>query len=169
MLSTTVTRQESYDPLSIIEQATRQAVAEQIARERAHPGDPKALAWRYERDSNSAGDYVDLVITGTDEMRMGLVLRRLRAHGYDDLCVEWLADEDPPHLIEVVSATTGRPPSASRAREVLEELGFHVPLVPVGGSHDGFYKTSIPAMFPASSTVKVADSSEWVVRIIHHG
>lgn len=169
MLCITVTRQESYDPLSVIEQATRQAVAQQIVHEHAQPTDPEALACRYEKDSNSAGDYVDLVITGTDETRVGLVLRRLRAHGYDDLSVEWLADEDPPHLIEVVSARTGMPPSASRAREALEELGLHVPLVPAGGSHDGFYKTSIPATFPARSTVKLADSSGWIVRVIHRG
>ncbi len=109
MFAVTITRTESFDPLYVIEQATRQAVAQQIAREHADPHDPEALTFCYEKDANSEGDYVDLVISGTDETRVGLVLRRLRAHGYDDLTVEWLADEDPPHLISVVSSEAGLP------------------------------------------------------------
>ncbi len=166
MLTITLTRTESYDPLCVIEQATRQAVAQQIAREHADPHDPEALAFRYEKDSNSEGDYVDLVISGTDESRIGLVLRRLRAHGYDDLTVDWLADDDPPHLVSVLSSGAGLSTPPSRAREVLEALGLHVPLVP--GAEDGSYKTLVPEFFPDTRTVAVADS-EWTVSVLHHG
>lgn len=166
MLSITVTRRESYDPLSVIEQATRQAVAQQIAREHADPEDPEALAWRYEKDSNSEGDHVDLVITGTDGTRVGLVLRRLRAHGYDDLIVEWSADEDPPHLIEVVSSNSGGGALPSRAREVLEAMGYDVPLRRDPAS-DGRYMTLIPPTFPAMWEVSLGDS-DWTVRVIYH-
>lgn len=165
MLSITVTRRESYDPLSVIEQATRQAVAQQIAREHADPEDPEALAWRYEKDSNSEGDHVDLVITGTDGTRVGLVLRRLRAHGYDDLIVEWSADEDPPHLIEVVSSNSGGGALPSRAREVLEAMGYHVPLLRERTS-DGRYMTLIPPTFPAKWEISLGDS-DWTVRVIY--
>ncbi|QIN81079.1 hypothetical protein GBA65_21825 (plasmid) [Rubrobacter marinus] len=163
MLTITVTRTESYDPLYVIEQATRQAVAQQIAREHADPHDPEALAFRYGKDANSEGDYVDLVISGTDETRVGLVLRRLRAHGYDDLTVEWLAEEDPPHLISVVSSEAGFPAPPARAREVLEALGLHVPLVPDAG--EGSYKTLLPDFFPITRSVTVADS-EWIVSVL---
>ena len=53
MLSVTLTRTESYDPLYVIEQATRQAVAQQIAREHSDPKNPEALAFHYEKDANS--------------------------------------------------------------------------------------------------------------------
>jgi hypothetical protein len=165
VLSITVTRRESYDPLSVIEQATRQAVAQQIAREHADPEDPEALAWRYEKDSNSEGDYVDLVISSTDEHRLSLVLKRLRAHGYDDLACEWASDEDPPHLIEVVSKASGDGAFPSRAREVLDAMGHHVPLVRDRTS-DGCYLTLIPATFPARREVSLGDS-DWTVSVIH--
>jgi hypothetical protein len=172
MLAITVTRQESLDPLSVIEQATRQAVAEQIAREHAHPTDGQALSFRYERDANSAGDYVDLVIEGSDETRVGLVLRRLRAHGYDDLSVEWLSDEDPPHLIQVYRSSDGAAAPASRAREALDELG-HPDVVLVRGArygepNEGFYGTVIPATFPPRSVAALPDS-DWIVQVIHRG
>ncbi len=163
MLTITLTRTESFDPLYVIEQATHQAVAQQIAREHADPHDPKALTFCYQKDANSEGDYVDLVISGTDETRVGLVLRRLRAHGYDDLNVEWLADEDPPHLISVVSSEAGLPAPPSRAREVLETLGLHVPLVP--DAEQGSYKTLLPEFFPYTKSVTVADS-EWTISVL---
>jgi hypothetical protein len=162
-LRITVTRRESYDPLSVIEQATRQAVAQQIAREHADPHDREALTFRYQKDANSEGDYVDLVISGTDETRVGLVLRRLRAHGYDDLTVEWLADEDPPHLVTVFSSEAGLPAPPSRAREVLEAFGLHVPLVP--DTEDGVYKTLVPEFFPDARSVALGDS-EWTVSVL---
>jgi hypothetical protein len=166
MLTITLTRTESYDPLRVIEQATRQAVAQQIAREHADPHDPEALTFRYQKDVNSEGDYVDLVISGTDETRVGLVLRRLRAHGYDDLTVEWLADEDPPHLISVLSSEDGLPAPPSRAREVVEALGLHAPLVP--GAEAGSYKTLVPEFFPDTRLFAVGDS-EWRVSVLHRG
>ena len=166
MLTITLTRTESYDPLCVREQATRQAVAQPIAREHSAPNDPEALTFRYRKDANSEGDYVDLVISGTDETRVGLVLRRLRGHGYDDLTVEWLADEDPPHLISVVSSEAGLPALPSRAREVLEALGLHVPLVP--DAADGSYKTLLPEFFPDARTVATGDS-EWTVSVLRRG
>ncbi len=166
MLTITLTRTESYDPLYVIEQATRQAVAQQIVREHSDPKDPEALAFRYEKDSNSEGDYVDLVISGTDEGRVGLVLRRLRAHGYEDLACEWASDEDPPHLIEIFSSASGDGALPSRAREVLDALGYHgVPLLRDPAA-DGRYMTLIPATFPGKRGVTLGDS-DWTVRVIH--
>ena len=164
MLSITLTRTESYDPLFVIEQATRQAVAQQIAREHADPKDRKALTYRYEKDANSEGDYVDLVISGTDEHRVSLVLKRLRAHGYDLEC-EWAADDDPPHLIEVVSAASHDGALPARAREALEAMGYHVPLVR-DRTGDGLYLTLIPATFPARRRVTLGDS-EWTVSVVY--
>ena len=166
MLSITLTRTESYDPLYVIEQATRQAVAEQIAREHADPANPESLSYRYEKDANSEGDYVDLVISGTDERRISLVLKRLRAHGYDLEC-EWASSEaeDPPHLIEIVSKTTGDGALPARAREVLEEMGYHVPLTRERAT-EGLYLTLIPATFPARREVTLGDS-EWHVSVIY--
>lgn len=164
MLSVTLTRTESYDPLYVIEQATRQAVAQQIAREHADPADPDALAFRYEKDSNSEGDYVDLVISGTDERRMSLVLKRLRGHGYDLEC-EWASDEDPPHCIEIVSSNSGSGALPARAREVLEAMGHHVPLMRDRTS-DGCYLTLIPETFPARRDVTLGDS-DWTVSVIY--
>lgn len=166
MLTITLTRTESYDPLYVIEQATRQAVAQQIAREHSAPHDPEALAFRYRKDANSEGDYIDLVISGTDETRVGLVLRRLRAHGYGDLSIEWLADEDPPHLISVLSSEAGIPAPPARAHEVLEALGLHVCLVP--DAEDGSYKTLLPEFFPYKRTVALGDS-EWTVSVLRRG
>ncbi len=165
MLTITLTRTESYDPLYVIEQATRQAVAQQIVREHSDPKDPEALAFRYEKDSNSEGDYVDLVISGTDESRVGLVLKRLRAHGYDNLACEWTSDEDPPHLIEVVSKASGKGACPSRAREVLDAIGYHVPLLRDQTS-DGCYMTLIPPTFPAKGDVCLGNS-DWTVRVIY--
>ncbi len=165
MLSITLTRTESFDPLYVIEQATRQAVAEQIAREHADPADPDALAFRYEKDSNSEGDYVDLVISGTDERRIGLVLKRLRAHGYELEC-EWTSDEDPPHCVEVVSKASGEGALPARAREVLDAMGYpHVPLLR-DRTADGYYLTLIPETFPARQEVTLGDS-DWIVRVVY--
>ena len=55
MLSITLTRNESFDPLSVIEQATRQAVAQQIAREHTDPDNPQALTFRYEKAGVGTG------------------------------------------------------------------------------------------------------------------
>ncbi len=165
MLTITLTRTESYDPLYVIEQATRQAVAQQIAREHSDPGNPDALTYHYEKDANLEGDYVDLVISGTDEHRVSLVLKRLRGHGYDDLACEWAADEDPPHLIEVVSKASGEGALPARAREVLEAMGYNVPLVRDQTS-DGGYLTLVPETFPARRDVSLGDS-DWTVSVIY--
>lgn len=164
MLSITLTRTESYDPLYVIEQATRQPVAQQIAREHIDPQNPHALAFRYEKDSNSEGDYVDLVISGTDERRVGLVLKHLRGHGYEDLACEWASDEDPPHLIEIVSSNSAEGALPARAREVLDAMGYHVPLLP-DRTGDGSYLTLIPETFPARREVTLGDS-DWIVSVI---
>ena len=164
MLSITLTRTESYDPLYVIEQATRQAVAQQIAREHSDPKNPEALAFHYEKDANSEGDYVDLVISGTDEHRVSLVLKRLRAHGYELEC-GWASDEDPPHLIEVVSTASSEGALPARAREVLEAMGYYVPLLR-DREGDGWYLTLIPATFPARREVTLGDS-EWVVSVVY--
>lgn len=164
MLSITLTRTESFDPLYVIVQATRQAVAEQIAREYSDPGDPQALAFRYEKDANSEGDYVDLVISGTDEHRISLVLKRLRAHGYELEC-EWAADEDPPHCVEIVSKNARDGALPARAREVLEAMGHHVPLVR-DQFYDGRYLTLIPETFPAKRDVTLGDS-DWIVSVVY--
>lgn len=159
MLAITVTRQQHYDPLLTIEAATKQAIAQQTAREHG-------LEFTYEKDSNSEGDYVDLVISGTDEHRMSLVLRRLRAHGYENLTVDWLSDEDPPHLVEILSAESGVPAHPARAREVVEHLGYHVPLLRDGKPEEGLYKTLIPPTFPSKDLVVLGDS-EWTVSVIY--
>lgn len=166
MLSITLTRTESYDPLYVIEQATRQAVAQQIAREHADPKNPEALTFHYEKDANSEGDYVDLVISGTEEQRISLVLKRLRAHGYDLEC-EWASSEaeDPPHCVEIVSKASGDGALPARAREVMEAMGYHVPLVRDRTS-DGCYLTLIPEPFPARRDVTLGDS-EWTVSVIY--
>ena len=166
MFAITVTRQESFSPLSVIEAATRQAVSEQIAREQADPTDPEALHWHYEKDVNSAGDYIDLVISGTDEHRLGLVLRRLRSHGYDDLTVDWSSDEDPPHLLQILSADSGAPARPAQAREVVEHLGYHVPLLTDGKPEEGLYRTLIPPTFPGRKTVTLGDSV-WTISVIY--
>jgi hypothetical protein len=165
VLSITLTRTESYDPLYVIEQATRQAVAQQIAREHADPHDPDALAFRYQKDSNSEGDYVDLVISGTDERRVSLVLKRLRGHGYEDLACDWASDEDPPHLIEIVSSNSAEGALPARAREVLDAMGYYVPLLR-DRTGDGFYLTLIPETFPARREVSLGDSA-WTVSVIY--
>ncbi len=164
MLSITLTRTESYDPLYVIEQATRQAVAQQIAREHADPKNPDALTFHYEKDANSEGDYVDLVISGTEQHRISLVLKRLRAHGYELEC-EWASDEDPPHCIEIVSSISGDGALPARAREVLEAMGYHVPLMRDRTS-DGLYLTLVPETFPPKRDVTVGDS-DWTVSVIH--
>ncbi|MGF1473165.1 MAG: hypothetical protein ACFB50_15685 [Rubrobacteraceae bacterium] len=166
MLAITVTRQESFSPLVVIQDAAKQAVSEQVAREQADPSDSEALKWHYEKDANSAGDYVDLVISGTDEHRIGLVLRRLRSHGYDDLTVDWISDEDPPHLLQILSADSGAPAPPARAREVVERLGYHVPLLRDGKPEEGLYKTLIPPTFPREETIVLGDS-EWTVSVIY--
>ena len=164
MLSITLTRTESYDPLYVIEQATRQAVAQQIAREHADPNNQDALAFRYEKDANSEGDYVDLVIFGTDEHRVSLVLKRLRAHGYDSVC-EWAADEDPPHCIEIVSTASGEGALPARARDALEAMGYHVPLLR-DRTGDGLYLTLVPETVPARQEVTLGDS-DWTVSVVY--
>ena len=164
MLSITLTRTESYDPLYVIEQATRQAVAQQIAREHADPADPGALTYRYEKDANSEGDYVDLVISGTDERRMGLVLKHLRGHGYELEC-EWASDEDPPHCVEIVSKAAGEGALPARAREVLETMGYHVPLLR-DPTADGCYLTLVPETFPVRREVTLGDS-DWTVSVVY--
>lgn len=164
MLSITLTRTESYDPLYVIEQATRQAVAQQIAREHSDPKNPEALTFRYEKDANSEGDYVDLVISGTEERRISLVLKRLRAHGYDLEC-EWASDEDPPHCVEIVSKATGDGALPARAREVTEAMGYHIPLMRDRRA-DGLYLTLIPETFPARREVTLGDS-EWDVSVVY--
>ena len=166
MFAITVTRQESFNPLVVITEATKQAVSEQVAREHANPTYPEALNWHYEKDANSAGDYVDLVISGTDEHRIGFVLRRLRSHGYDDLIIDWISDEDPPHLVQILSGGSGTPARPSRAREVVESLGYHVPLLRDGKPEEGLYKTLIPPTFPSRKTVVLRDS-EWIVSVLY--
>ena len=167
MLSITLTRTESYDPLYVIEQATRQAVAQQIAREHADPKNPEALTFHYEKDANSEGDYVDLVISGTEEQRISLVLKRLRAHGYDLEC-EWASSEaeDPPHCVEIVSSNSGDGALPARAREALEAMGYHhVPLLR-DPTTDGCYLTAIPETFPNRQEVTLGDS-DWTVSVVY--
>lgn len=90
----TLTRTVSFDPLRVIEEATAQAAAERIAREHADPADPHALSHRFEKDSSQAGDFIDLVIEGTDHARLNIVKARLDARGYE-ISVSYRAPEPP--------------------------------------------------------------------------
>lgn len=93
MMRITLTRTESFDPIQVMEEAAAQASAERIVREHADPENPEALSYRFEKDSNSEGDYIDLVIEGDDQMALGAVLTRLRERGYN-LQVEQTPNEE---------------------------------------------------------------------------
>jgi len=75
----TITRTESFDPLRVIEEATAQARAERIVTEHADPADPAALSYRFEKDEQEEGLFIDLVIEGEDKHRLRIVLARLNA------------------------------------------------------------------------------------------
>ena len=109
---------------------------------------------------------MDLVISGTELHRISLVLKRLRANGYD-LEFEGAPSEaeDPPHCVEIVSKASGDGALPARAREVLEAMGYHVPLVR-DRKADGLYLTLIPETFPARREVALGDS-EWGVSVVY--
>ena len=98
---------------------------------------------------------------------MSLVLKRLRAHGYDLEC-EWAASEadDPPHLVEIVSKATGEGALPARAREVVEAMGYYVPLLMRDRTSDGCYLTLVPETFPARREVTLGDS-DWAVSVLY--
>lgn len=79
----TVTRIESFDPLTVIEEATAQAAAERMAREHADPANPKALTHHFEKNDEYDSCFIDLVIEGSDQTRLDIVLRRLQARGHE--------------------------------------------------------------------------------------
>jgi hypothetical protein len=79
----TVTRIESFDPLRVIEEAAAQAQTERIVREHTEPGNPKALFYRFAKDDECDGTFIDLIIEGENQRLLSLVLTRLRTRDYN--------------------------------------------------------------------------------------
>lgn len=144
----TLTRAVAFDPLRVIEEATAQAAAERIAREHADPEDPHALSHRFEKDASQAGDFIDLIIEGTDHARLEIVKARLEARGYE-ISMSYRACE-PQDLVEITDPEDGCPADDDRARRVLAYFDYHGPIEQ--GPRPGLYRVDLnKGSFPENS------------------
>ena len=160
MLAITITRQESYDPLFVIEQATRQAIAQALAAD-------YALDFHYEKDSTFQGDCVYLVISATDAPSIAPVLERLKSLGYSGPHRR-VAGRRRPAASDRTPLRGVRRPGVHSPRQ----RGFRSTSATTSRSCEtanhkkGLYKTLLPEGFPDKGTI-VLGELDWTVSVIH--
>jgi hypothetical protein len=165
------TRRLSTHPAEDLERAAAQLnaelVATRLALEMARRGEPEEDQPRvgYERDVNFSGDYSELVVSFSTHRVLGEYARIL-GEAVWEAEAEWVSDEDPPDVVEIVRADDGLPAGEENAAEAMRGVcNCPLPLWGLGGDEPGKFATALPEGFPKETTA-YTDTEDWTVRVL---